>query len=36
MNDVGTQKDRSSTPLVECVQAVRLMCRQIRTSEVEL
>ena len=30
MSEVGTQKDRLSTPLVECVQAVRLECRQIR------
>ena len=36
MSEVGTQKDRLSTPLVECVQAVRLVRRQIRASEVEL
>ena len=30
MSEVGTQKDRLSTPLVECVQGVRLACRQIR------
>ena len=36
LSEVGTQKDRLSTPLVERVQAVRLMCRQIRTSKAEL
>ena len=30
MSEVGTQKDRKSTPLVERVQAERLACRQIR------
>jgi hypothetical protein len=30
MSEVGTQKDRMSTPLVERVQAARLACRQIR------
>ena len=30
MNEVGTQKDRQSTPLVERVQIVRLERRQIR------
>ena len=30
MNEVGTQKDRQSIPLVEYVQAVRLVRRQIR------
>ena len=33
MSEVGTQKDRLSTPLVERVQAVRLICRQIRISK---
>ena len=33
MSEVGTQKDRLSTPLVERVQAVRLICRQIRRSK---
>ena len=31
MTDVGTQKDEKSTPLVERVQAMKLVCRQIRT-----
>ena len=31
MTDVGTQKDEKSTPLVERVQATKLVCRQIRT-----
>ena len=30
LSEVGTQKDKQSTPLVERVQAVRLVCRQIR------
>ena len=30
-DEVGTQKDEKSTPLVERVQAVKLVCRQIRT-----
>ena len=30
ISEVGTQKDRLSTPLVERVQAVRLVRRQIR------
>ena len=30
MNEVGTQKDKKSAPLVERVQAERLACRQIR------
>ena len=33
MSEVGTQKDKQSTPLVERVQAVRLICRQIRISK---
>ena len=33
MNEVGTQKDRLSTPLVERVQAVRLLSRQIRLTK---
>ena len=32
LSEVGTQKDRQSTPLVERVQALRLMRRQIRAS----
>ena len=32
MNDVGTQKDKQSTPLVERVQAVRPLRRQIRVT----
>ena len=32
MSEVGTQKDRQSAPMVECVQASRLMRRQIRAS----
>ena len=36
MNEVGTQKDRQSAPLVERVQAVRLVSRQIRSSEARL
>ena len=31
MSEVGTQKDRLSAPLVERVQAVSLVCWQIRT-----
>ena len=31
MSEVGTQKDKKSAPLVERVQAERLMCWQIRT-----
>ena len=30
MSEVGTQKDKQSTPLVERVQAERLISRQIR------
>ena len=30
LSEVGTQKDRQSAPLVECVQAVSLSDRQIR------
>ena len=30
MSEVGTQKDRMSTPLVERVQAAWLACRQFR------
>ena len=33
MSEVGTQKDKQSTPLVERVQAVGLICRQIRISK---
>ena len=33
MSEVGTQKDKQSTQLVERVQAVRLICRQIRISK---
>ena len=33
MSEVGTQKDKQRTPLVERVQAVRLICRQIRISK---
>ena len=36
LSEVGTQKDKSSAALVDRVQAVRLMTRQIRSSEVEL
>ena len=32
MSEVGTQKDKQSAPLVERVQAMRLMRRQIRAS----
>ena len=31
LREVGTQKDKKSAPLVERVQAVRLVCWQIRT-----
>ena len=31
MSEVGTQKDTLSAPLVERVQATKLVCRQIRT-----
>ena len=33
MSEVGTQKDKQSTPLVERVQAVRLVRRQIRAQK---
>ena len=33
MSEVGTQKDKQSTPLVERVQAERLISRQIRISK---
>ena len=33
MSEVGTQKDKQSAPLVERVQAMRLMRRQIRASQ---
>ena len=31
LSDAGTRKEKLSTPLVECVQAMKLVCRQIRT-----
>ena len=33
MSEVGTQKDKQSTPLVERVQIVRLHRRQIRDAQ---
>ena len=36
MSEVGTQKDKLSTPLVERVQAVRFECRKIRILKIEL